>query len=65
VTIDRDIAVGAEMVARLHWLAILGLLGALQCASALNNGLAQKPPLAYSNWNIVGPKGTLKVFPLV
>lgn len=28
-------------------------------AVALNNGLAQKPPLAYSNWNIVGPVGEI------
>ena len=35
----------------------LGLLCTLQSTLALNNGLAQKPPLAYSNWNIVGGAG--------
>lgn len=34
---------------------IVFVIGGLQSAFALNNGLAKKPPLAYSNWNIVGP----------
>ena len=35
----------------------IGLLCLFEGAVALNNGLAQKPPLAYSNWNIVGGAG--------
>ena len=35
------------------------MIGNIGTAEAMNNGLAKKPPMAWSNWNIAGCTGEL------